>query len=121
MTKMQSYSIDILNILPDDTNCFIQAPNLMDLEILKMMQKTEFEYYKLIKLTDSNKKKIIEKIATQNIVQDFQSIEIRDNTYLLFEGYDSMEYGTISKRVQLPNWFVDKYIKGEIYNVSTEW
>lgn len=121
MTETQSYTIDIFNILPNEASCFIQAPNLEDPEILMLMLPTQFEYYKEIKLTDSNKKKIIEKVTTQNIEEDFQSIEIRHKNQLLFEGYDGMEYGTISKAFKLPIWFIEKYIKSEMCGVSKEW
>lgn len=121
MTESQSYTIDILKILPNEASCFIQAPNLEDSEILTLMQDTQFEYYKVIKLTDANKKKLIEKVAAQNIIEDFQSLEIRYNNQLLFEGYDSMEYGTISKTVELPIWFIDKYLKREMFTVSKDW
>lgn len=56
MTEAQSYIIDIIKIIPNEATCFIQAPNLDDPEILALMQSTDFEYYKQIKLTEQNKK-----------------------------------------------------------------
>jgi hypothetical protein len=121
MTETQSYTIDLLNILPKEVSCFIQAPNLNNSEILDLMLPTKFEYYKEIKLTESNKKKVIEKIVTENVEEDFQSMEIRYNGQLLFEGYDGMGYGIISKTFKLPVWFIDKYIMNDICSVSKEW
>ena len=85
------------------------------------MSITQFEYYKEIKLTESNKLKLAEIIEGLNIEDDFQSLEIRYNNQLLFEGYDGMEYGTISKTYNLPIWFIDKYIKNDMCIVSSEW
>jgi len=121
MTETQSYIIDIIRILPNEASCFIQAPNLSNSEILTLMSPTKFEYYKEIKLTEANKKKMIENIMTKNIEEDFQSIEIKYKNQLLFEGYDGMEYGIISKTFELPIWFVDKYIKNDMCSISKEW
>lgn len=40
-----SFIIDVLNILPEKTECFIQAPSLENSAIKEMLQKSDFDYF----------------------------------------------------------------------------
>lgn len=121
MNTKTSYTQDILKIVPNDARFLIQAPNLEDSAILKIMLPTEFDYFKEIKLTALNRNTLIERILNSDIEDDFQSIEIRLDDNLLFEGYDGMQYGTITSKLELPTWFVKKYIENDLCNISNSW
>ncbi len=67
-------------------------------------------------------KEILNKIIeVENCEKYFQSVEIKINNKLIFEGYDGMVYGTISKDLQLPNSFIKAHKENEMYIVSKEW
>lgn len=121
MTQGQSYITDLFSIFPSGAICYIQAPDLNNPEILNLMLPTTFEYYKELKLTELNKEKLMAAVVKENIESDFQSIEIRVDDKLLFAGYDGMEYGIISKTLELPVWFIEKYANSEMYSISKEW
>ncbi len=121
MTVTQSYTIDIIKLVPDDSICYIQAPSNDNSQFLNLMKPSQFEYYLQIVLTPANKELLTKVIANDNVEEYFQSIEIRHNNQLLFEGYDGMEYGTVSKNLKLPVEFIEKYIGEEMYIVSKEW
>ena len=121
MKKNQSYFIDVINLLPVGSDCYIQSPDLDDEIMLSMMHQTQFNYYKCIKLAGSDREKFMKQIETPFILNYFQNIEIKFNDMLLFEGHDGMEYGTISKSVILPQHFIDEYINGDYCKVSDEW
>lgn len=121
MTEEQCYFKEVINLVPDDSICFIQAPSLEDSEILHLMEPGKFSYYQQVKLTAFNKKMLLEILATEEIVQYFQSNEIRFNDQLLFQGHDGMGIGIISKNLILPDQFINKYINDELCIVSKEW
>jgi len=121
MTENQSFCIDIISLLPIGSTCFIQAPHFENSKILNLMTPSKFVYYSQIKLTELNKKFLREEMISNNIQEEFQSIEIRFNNKLLFEGFDGMEFGLISNTIVLPNWFIDKHIKTDKCAISQEW
>lgn len=122
---MMDYSeyllIDILNILPQEVDCYIQAPSLEDTFILSLMRESNFPYYKHLPLNNINRRKIIEYIQNHPIAEYFQSIEIRYNGKLLFEAHDGVEFGILSKSVTIPNWFTERHIKTETCLISSDW
>ncbi|MDX2045231.1 MAG: hypothetical protein SFU87_00500 [Chitinophagaceae bacterium] len=121
MTESQSYIIDVLNLVPDNSVCYIQAPSIENMEFINLMKESPFEYFKQLALNPENKKILIRLIETENVEDFFHNIEIRYNNQLLFEGYDGMEFGTVSKTLQLPGSFKEKYIRGLMCVVSNEW
>jgi hypothetical protein len=121
MTTEKSFFIEILNIIPLNSVCYLQAPNLELLKLLKNLEDTEYSYYKSIKINPVNKKLIIDSILYDDIQNDIQSIQIRFNDTLLFEGFDGVKYGTISKSIDLPNHFIENYINDDFCNISDEW
>ena len=121
MTETQTYFIDIINLVPDNSVCFIQAPSLENSQLLNLVSASPVEYYKQIILTESNKESLNKIVEVENCEEYFQSVEIKFRGKLLFEGYDGMGYGTISKDLKLPDSFVTAHKNKEIYTVSTEW
>jgi hypothetical protein len=122
MTETQSYIIDVINLVPVNSILFVQAPSIENSGILNLMQPSSFEYYKQILLSQLNKRLLIEIISNENIEVYFQSIEIRFNEQLLFEAYDGMEFGTMSKKLRLTDQFTESYIYSKkMCIVSSEW
>ena len=116
-----SFLIDVLTILPENVDCFIQAPSLEDKYILNLMINTKLDYYKQIKINKIVKQEIIKRIKNFPITQYFQSIVIYINDIKIFEGYDGFEYGIISKNLSLPSWFKTKHIITENCSISKDW
>ena len=121
MSEKRSFLLDVINILPEDIDCYFQAPSLDDESILSLMQTTQFDYYKVISLSGLNKTRFIQRIKEADIESYFHSVEIKLNNQLLFEGYDGVEYGTISNTVKLPQLFIDDYVNTGLCNVSEAW
>lgn len=115
-----SFLIDILNILPKKVECFIQSPSLENAIIQEMFQSTDFDYYKVIYLDETNKDIFIRQELETSFSMYIQSIEIKEKGEVLFKGYDGVEYGTISKKIFIPEWFREKYIPDTCV-VSFDW
>ena len=121
MSEKESLLVDVINILQENLDCYVQAPSLDDEAIFAIMQPTELDYYKKIQLTNDNKQILMDGIKKRSVDEYFQSVEIRTGDRLLFEGYDGVEYGTISGSIQLPNWFINKHVTGGMCSVSEQW
>lgn len=121
MTIEQSFFIEILNIMPLNSVCYLQAPNLDSSALLKKLEETEYPYYKSIEISNVNKELIIDCILNEDIQDDIQSIQIRFGETLLFEGFDGVEFGTISKNIALTNDFIEKYVNDDFCNISNDW
>ena len=112
---------DVLSILPIEIDLYIQSPDLEDSYLLEMIKDSDFSYYKLIHLNSQNRSRFIEELKNNCIVEYIQSIEIKKDLELLFEGYDGIESGQFSKKVSIPTWFKEKYKENWNYSISTEW
>lgn len=121
MTETQSFLIEIIFLVPDDSICFIQVPSCDNDNFLSLMKDSNFAYYKQVELTTLNKRKLIEFVENENIGTDFQSIKIRLDGKLLFEGYDGMEFGMISQTLKLTKEFTENFIATDLCTVSTVW
>jgi len=75
MTEPQAYIIEVINLVPDESICFIQAPSIENAEFINLMTPSQFAYYTQVILTSSIKKLLIKIIATENIQEDFQSLK----------------------------------------------
>ncbi len=82
---------------------------------------SQFAYYQQMILSPANKETLVKIIKEEEVEGYFQSMEIRHDGKLYFEGYDGMEYGTISKDINLPENFIRDYINGGMCIVSNEW
>jgi hypothetical protein len=121
MDNNEMFFVDILKIMPDNIDCYIQSPDLEDNIIKKMMSSTEYDYYQSIHLNGSNRDSFIERLKKETIVEYFQNVEIKKGSILLFEGYDRIEFGRISKTINIPVWFKEKYKEDWNYAISTDW
>jgi hypothetical protein len=121
MMEEQDFFIDVLMIMPINAVCYIQAPNLDSINLLNKLKQSNSEYFRLLELDDFNRQLIIDCILLENIQEDIQTIEIRYKDQLLFEGFDGVECGTISNKLKLTDNFINKYINGDLCNISTDW
>lgn len=117
----QEFFIDVLKILPLNSVCYLQAPNLGSIVLLKQLKQSNVEYYKLLELDDFNRQLIIDCILLEKIHEDIQAIEIKYKNQLLFQGFDGMECGTVSNKLKLSDDFINKYINDDLCNISTDW
>ena len=121
MTETQSFLIDVIKLVPEGAVCFIQAPSCDNPEMLKLMQPSQFDYYKQVALSSANKQQFINLVTNEHAEQHFHSMEIRLHEKLLFEAYDGMEIGSVSQTLQLPPTFVNKYIQTGMCTISGSW
>jgi hypothetical protein len=115
--------VDLLSILPENVDCFIQAPSTSNKVILSMMIDSEFPYYKLVRLSQSNKDEFINELLNSSVGDEFHSYEIKQNNKLLFQGYDGVDFGVLSMTVVVPEWFKKKHMvmDDEMCMISNEW
>lgn len=116
-----SLLISVFKILSEEIDCYIQAPSLEDETILNMMSETEYPYYKFIKIDNLNKKSFINHLNLHAVIQYFQNIELKNNNEMLFQGFDGVEFGIISKQIKIPEWFRNKYINTGDCTISNNW
>jgi hypothetical protein len=111
MTDTQSLAIDILNLVPDNSKCFINAPSLNDdSDILKLLQPSSRDFFDWeLKLTINNKQKLIDLIVSDEVETSFHKIEIESDNDLLFIAYDGFSGVKVKDRLMVPNWFAEKY------------
>lgn len=122
MTETQSYIIDVINLVPDNSICFIQAPSIEKHSSLNnLLMPSQFGYYQQVILSPSNKETLVDIIIDEQVEEYFQSIEIKHDGHLYFEGYDGMESGTISKDINLSEDFIRDYVDVGMCTVSSGW
>ncbi|MBS3915314.1 MAG: hypothetical protein KG003_12535 [Bacteroidetes bacterium] len=112
--------IDILNVIPAKMECYIQAPSLNNKIILDMFKKTEYDYYQLLIIDETNKNTIVNQERETSFGIYVQRIEIKKNGALLFDGFDGVEFGIVSKNLVIPEWFKEKYVP-ETCMISPNW
>ncbi|WP_264531659.1 hypothetical protein [Flavobacterium sp. N502540] len=117
----QEFFIDILKIMPTNAVCYLQAPNLSSINLLNKLKQSDLVYFSVLELNESNLQLIINCILEEDIQDDVQTIEIRYENYLLFEGFDRVQYGTVSNKLKLRDDFLNKYINDDLCNISTIW
>jgi len=121
MNEQQLFFISVLNLMPEGSFLFVQAPSLEDAAILNRLKETAQKYFKSIELSVENKNILVNKITNGGFQNYIHFAEIRHGSQLLFQGFDGVEFGTISKQVSLPKDFVLKYINDNICTISKDW
>lgn len=116
----KSLFIDVLKLVPEGSTLFIQAPSSDNSWLNSKMENTEYNYYKSLILTPENLSSFIKEILDNDMQKDIQSIEIRNNGQLLFEGFDGLDFGTISKHINFPAEF-SKHLIEKICTISNDW
>lgn len=121
--KHKYFFIDTLKILPLDTYCSFQAPNLENQSILKIVNRIHSDFSKVIYLSLLNKMSLISVIESDSeIIQSFHYIEINSiQNKKLFEAWDGVEFGYFSKDMEIPDWFKEKHFNFEMYHVCEDW
>jgi len=110
MTIEQQYFIDIIGLMPEQAILYIQAPSLEYEPILNIMHETIYPYYRSISLEGKNRALLLNAVKEYSIQEYFQSLEIWNSGVCIFKGYDGVEIGDISKEIELPESFTQKYI-----------
>ncbi|MBK7567135.1 MAG: hypothetical protein IPI31_04855 [Bacteroidetes bacterium] len=122
MTIEQSFTIDILGIVPDNSTCYIQCPSIDDdSKIRELFMQSEFSFYYKIFLTPENKQKLKSVILNESIVDYFQNMTIKCNDITLMEAFDGNVIGIFSKKINVPQLFLDKYSQTGHAEISDDW
>lgn len=121
MHNSEAFFIDVLNILPNDVECFVQSTFTKYNFEIDLLFNTEDDFIKLIKFNERSKRIFFEIAKSNCLVETFNKIDIMQNGNRLFQGYDGVEFGIFSKAVTIPEWFKEKYTIQDVYGVSNEW
>ncbi len=122
MTIEQAFTIDTLDIVPDNSICYIQCPSIDDdSKIRELFVPCEFDWGSKIILTAQNKQKLKEIIRNEPVVDHFHNMTIKHNDIILMKAYDGNVFGTFSKTLNVPQSFLDKYSPTEHACVSSDW
>ena len=122
MTIEQSFTIDTLDIVPDNSTCYIQCPSIDDdSKFRELFVPSEFNYNSKINLTSENKQKLKDIIRNESVVDYFQNMTIKHNDITLMEAYDGNVIGIFSKKLNVPQSFLDKYSPTKHAGVSEDW
>jgi hypothetical protein len=111
MTEEQSIIIDILEIVPDNSICYINAPSIDEGSgILKILVPSNSFDWSLT-LSADNKIKFENIIKTEGIQHSFHRLDIEFNKLQLCESYDGMCTVILTDNLNIPEWFTNKYAK----------
>lgn len=121
MDQSQNYFIDVLNLIPNGSFLLIQTPHKEALDTLRNLVVESNDVYEVVPLTETNRTILLNASKDHDIQHFFQSLEVKYKQKLIFEGYDGMEYGLVSKNFLLPNDFKSKYVEGDMCDISKHW
>lgn len=121
MNESRVFFIDVIKLFPEEVECYIQAPSLENKIVLDLLQETKSNYSKSIKLTAENRHVLLRQIIENPITDYFQHVQIRFGQKILFEGYDGVEYGVVSKEITLSHNFFEQYVNSGICSISEDW
>ncbi len=121
MSETQEYFIDILNLVPVNFFCYIQSPHEEILEVLKYMSPAKEGGFIVVELSLENRNVLVQATISKHIEQFIHRIEIKFGGKLIFEGYDGIEYGGISKQINIPQEFLEKHVNGSMCFISKDW
>lgn len=117
---MNDFFLDIIHLFSaTDCDCYLQAPDLDNDLIQDFLDDCTIPYFVKIRLSAENALRFTDLELNHRVSQWIQSMEIRKDAKLLFEGYDSIEYGLFSKEVAIPDWFRGKH--KENFGTSPNW
>jgi len=111
MREELEFMIDTIEIVPDNSICYIQAPSVDNSNFLELFTKSKYNWARQVVLSSENKQKIKKLLLSSELENQFQNVTIEKEEEKIFEGFDGMEIGTISKKLNLPNWYVEKYVE----------
>lgn len=114
------FFIDLLKIFPDDITCYIQAPSLENAVIKDLLKDSDYDQNKYLQFDKSIKNIIIRQEIETSFSKYLNRMQIRINGILVFEGFDGIEYGVISQKVNIPKWFADLYVP-DTCMISSKW
>lgn len=121
MEETQRYFIDVLKIAPDNSICYIQSPHIEILSVINTLNPKKEGPFMIVILNKTNREKLIKATLENHIEEFIHHIEIKYANELIFEGDDGMEYGEISKRIQLPSKFIYNYVNKDMCLISKDW
>lgn len=121
MRETLEFTIDTIEIVPDNSVCYIQAPDVNNVELLELLEESKYNWAKQIVLTLENKLKLKSLLLKVELEDRFHNVTIERESKKIFEGYDGMEIGEISKNLVTPNWYDKKYIETEYCNRANDW
>jgi hypothetical protein len=108
MLQQRSLAIDIIKFVPENSICYINAPNFYnDSQIMYLLEKSNNTDWQ-VTLTNENKDKLIEIINLEKIEGAFEYAFFQ-NDDLLVTIYDGFCTAVISNKIKFPDWFLDKY------------
>ena len=121
MREELEFAIDTIEIVPDNSICYIQAPSNENVNFLELFEKSKYNWAQQIVLNSENKEKFKNLLLRSEIEYQFHNVTIEKEEEKIFEGFDGMEIGVVSKKLSLPNWYVEKYSETKYCNIAKDW
>ena len=109
MREELEFMIDTIEIVPDNSICYIQAPSIDKANFLELFTESKYNWARQVVLNSENKEKVKNLLLRSEFEDQFHNVTIEKEEEKIFEGYDGMEIGEVSKKLSLPNWYVEKY------------
>jgi hypothetical protein len=118
MTEEQLILIDILKIVPDSSTCFINAPSIDEGSAILNLLTASSNYDWTLILSTDNKKNLSDIITVESIQDYFHKLDIKNDNSLLCESFDGMTTVILSEKLNIPDWFANKYVRdGNCWNM----
>ena len=115
------YFKDVINQIPLGLKINLVSNHeeiLSKLQNLDLLKENNIYCFFLTK----SSKAIFNNLEPSNDIFDFiEKVEIYNETKLIFEGYNGMEFGCFSKYFKLPRAFVEEYKDKDLYTTSDTW
>ena len=121
MREELEFMIDTIEIVPDNSICYIQAPSIDKANFLELFTESKYNWARQVVLNSENKEKVKNLLLRSEFEDQFHNVTIEKEEEKIFEGYDGMEIGEVSKKLSLPNWYVEKYIESKYCNIAKDW
>jgi hypothetical protein len=110
----------IINIMPTNSECFIQSPHREFVDAIKMGEYEIANLYIQISLSEKNRQ-VLTQIANHDIQDYIQYFKIISAEGLLFEGFDGFEFGLVSRQLSHLRPVLQKFIDLEYCAFASDW
>lgn len=98
--------IDIINVLPSKLICHFEAPELIEIDLIRnVVSLLNTNGTLLMEVNESNRNDVIELFVSTWFFCQIEHIRMLHDDKLLFEAWDGFSVGIISNTVQIPTWF----------------
>jgi hypothetical protein len=115
MINSKTYFKDILELVPSDSKILLYTTDENFESKLKTISFRTIQKERLYEIfLDNNKDALIVSSTVTDIEDYIEKMVIVQNNNIIFEGYDSLEFGTVSNKLKLSEDFITNYVIGDM-------